>query len=260
MKKVALILLSMIFIFSCTVFVFADSNAIEFNSDDSTVEVHNASTGYSSYKVIVQKGNQKYYYDIFSDVEVFPLSMGNGTYKVTILGSNDGRRYRRLFSRSFYAKLEENRVFLSSSQTVNFNEESEVVKVAKEITKDAKTDLEKFEIIHEYVTTHMTYDFRKARTVKPGYIPNPDKILKAEKGICYDFAAVTASMLRSVNVPTKLIKGYSVYTTAYHAWNEVLLDGEWKVVDTSTDSFYVMYNMDFSNTKDSEDYEVKKIY
>ncbi len=260
MKRLSLIMLSVIFILSCTVFVFADSNAIEFNSDDATVEVRNSSTGYSSYKAMIQKGNQKYFYDILSEVEVFPLSMGNGTYNVTILGSNDGRRYRKLFSKSFNAVFEENRVFLSASQTVNFNEKSEVAKIAKEITKDATTDVEKFNIIHEYVTTHMTYDFEKADTVKPGYIPEPDKLLESGKGICYDFAAVTASMLRSVNVPTKLVKGYSVYTSVYHAWNEVLIDGEWKVVDTSTDSFYVMYNMDFSNIKDSEDYEVKKIY
>ncbi len=260
MKRLALVILSMMFLFSCTTFVFADSNTIEFNLNDSTVEVHNASMGYSSYKVIVQKGDQKYYYDIFSEKEVFPLSMGDGTYEVTILGGNGGRRYMKLFSRTINVHLPENRVFLTSSQTVNFNEDSEVAKIAKEITKKAKSDSEKLEIIHNYITNNITYDFDKARTVKPGYVPNPDEILKNKKGICYDFAAVTASMLRSVNVPTKLVKGYSVYTSSYHAWNEVLIDNEWKVIDASTDSFYVKYNMDFSITKSSEEYEVKKIY
>ena len=59
-----------------------------------------------------------------------------------------------------------------------------------------------------------------------GYIPNPDSTLEEGAGICYDFAALTASMLRSANIHAKLVKGYSTYTPVYHAWNEVLIDGE----------------------------------
>jgi hypothetical protein len=40
--------------------------------------------------------------------------------------------------------------------------------------------------------------------------------LQSGTGICLDYAAVMASMLRSQNIPTRLEVGYA--GTAYHAW------------------------------------------
>ena len=44
-------------------------------------------------------------------------------------------------------------------------------------------------------------------------------MLSAKKGICFDYAALMAGMLRSQNVPCKLVVGYA--GTAYHAWINV---------------------------------------
>ena len=62
------------------------------------------------------------------------------------------------------------------------------------------------------------------------------------KGICFDYAALMAAMLRSQNVPVKLVVGYT--GGAYHAWinvysekdgwieGKVYFDGkEWKLMD-----------------------------
>ena len=186
--------------------------------------------------------------------------MGSGEYTISLLGSNDGRRFRLLSEETINVTLEENVVFLSTSQTVSWNTESEAAILARELTKDAKSDREKFEAIHNYVINNISYDYAKVTSLPKGYIPNADLTLADGNGICYDFAALTASMLRSVDVPAKLVKGYSSYTSVYHAWNEVLIDGEWIVVDASTDSIFVAHNVSVIVEKDTSDYLASKVY
>jgi transglutaminase-like putative cysteine protease len=255
-----LIITVIVLVFASTTSVFADTNNVLVNTADATVEVTITSSGYSNFKAIVEKDDVEYIYTLVSTNETLPLQMGSGEYTITLLGSKDGRRFRSLSKETIDVKLKENAVYLSSSQTVDWNDESEVAILAKELTKDAKTDMEKLELIHDYVINNVKYDYVKAANIAKGYIPNADTTLAEGTGICYDFAAITASMLRSVDVPTKLVKGYSSYTPVYHAWNEVLIDGKWIVVDASTDSIYVDYNAAYTLVKADDDYIASKVY
>lgn len=100
----------------------------------------------------------------------------------------------------------------------------------------------KVETVIGYVTRTMLYDHLKARTVKRGYRPNPDATLAAGRGICWDFAALVAAMLRGVGVRCRVVIGWA--DGEYHAWNEVLLDGTWvryDVTATITGQRYVVY-------------------
>ena len=47
-------------------------------------------------------------------------------------------------------------------------------------------------------------------------MPDIDAVLAEKKGICFDYAALMAAMLRSQGVPTKLVTGYT--GSSYHAW------------------------------------------
>jgi transglutaminase/protease-like cytokinesis protein 3 len=59
-------------------------------------------------------------------------------------------------------------------------------------------------------------------------------------------------MLRSTGIPAKLVKGYANYNPGvYHAWNEVYLDGQWHVIDTTLDASTGIYDEIF---KDASDY------
>ena len=77
--------------------------------------------------------------------------------------------------------------------------------------------------VFDFVVDHFTYDYDKASTVSSGYLPVVDDILAAKKGICFDYAAVMTAMLRSQNIPCKLVVGYA--GTVYHAWIDVYVEG-----------------------------------
>jgi transglutaminase-like putative cysteine protease len=260
MKRIMLITMILVLLVSTVSTAFADTLNIEVNSADATVRINTGSSDYSNFKAIVEKDDVEYIYNLVSGIDTLPLQMGSGLYEISLLGSKDGRRYRVISKKTINVELEENVVFLSSSQTVNWNDESEVAILAAELTKDAETDREKLEAIHTYVINNVSYDYDKASKLPKGYIPNAEDTLADGAGICYDFAALTASMLRSVDVPTKLVKGYSSYTPVYHAWNEVLIDGEWIVIDASTDSIYVEYGVAYSLEKSVHDYMTSKVY
>ena len=75
------------------------------------------------------------------------------------------------------------------------------------------------EKVYNFVVGNLTYDKEKAATVQSGYLPVLDTVLAEKKGICFDYAALMAGMLRSQGVPCKLVVGYA--GTAYHAWISV---------------------------------------
>lgn len=232
---------------------------IQVKTVEASVVVTKGTTNYTTLKAIVEKEDE-YIYNLVAEIEYLPLQMGSGKYKVSLLGSNDGRRYRSLTSKDFTVELEENAVFLSSSQTVNWNDESDVTIQALAITKDLVTDEEKLTAVHTYIIENVRYDYEKSTKLPKGYIPNAVATYEEGLGICYDFAALLGSMMRAVDVPTKLVKGYSSYTPVYHAWNEVLIDDVWWVVDTSTDSIYLDYNASYVINKPVTAYVASKVY
>ena len=52
-----------------------------------------------------------------------------------------------------------------------------------------------------------------------------DVILQEKKGICFDYAALMATMLRSQNIPAKMEIGYANMEegAVYHAWLSVYI-------------------------------------
>ncbi|HNW87203.1 MAG TPA: transglutaminase-like domain-containing protein [Candidatus Limiplasma sp.] len=93
---------------------------------------------------------------------------------------------------------------------------------------------QKMAAIRAYIVGAITYDYDLAATVQNGYLPAVDSVLAAGKGICFDYAAVTACMLRTQGIPTQLVIGWA--DTIYHAWNMVWLDGAWQRIDTTAEA------------------------
>ena len=173
-------------------------------------------------KFQVINGSSTYNYDIYNDgtPSVFPLQTGNGSYTFRVIKNVTGTKYSVVHTIKRDVRLnDEFQPYLRPSAYVNYNESSDCVKKASELAKDAKGTLGFVTEVFKYVTSNISYDREKAASVKSGYLPTPDKTMSSGKGICFDYAALAAAMLRSQGVPTKVIFGYVAPNDTYHAWN-----------------------------------------
>jgi hypothetical protein len=213
--------------------------------------------------LLVEKDGQRYTYPIVDqDVNQFPLQMGNGKYTVRLMQNVTGTSYRELSRTTVDLKLtDSNKVFLNSIQDIEWHSSQAAIVKAAELTKGLKTDSQKISAIYNYITKNYKYDYDKAKTVQSGYFPNVEATFTSKTGICYDYSALLAAMARSVGIPTKLVKGYATTTKdVYHAWNEVLIDGQWRVIDATVDAPMVQANRRVTMFKSAADYRTERIY
>lgn len=183
-------------------------------------------------KFRVQKGEHYYNYDLASDgtFEVFPLSMGEGMYTFTVYHNIQGSEYSIFLTKDFHVTLHsEFEPFLRPNQIVNYTQDYEFINFTYELTKHAKTKEEIVAIIYYWITENMSYDYDMAANISSyaGYIPNVDAVLERRIGICYDYSALFAAMLRINGIPCKLIMGdvnVPGKDTIYHGWNEIWLE------------------------------------
>lgn len=183
-------------------------------------------------KLRISKNDTTYTYDLNSngEYEVYPLQMGSGTYKVQVYQQASGSQYAQASSLSFKVSLNrEDAAFLCPSQYVWYEENYEAVKKSLELCTDDMTDAQKVRKVYEYITSHWVYHHMRALTVKSGYIPDLEGVYKEKMGICFDFAALMACMLRVQGIPTQIVIGYA--DNVYHAWNIVTVDGTGSLLD-----------------------------
>lgn len=196
------------------------------------IDVSNAAQGYvmacyngSAAKANIQLTgpdgiNYKYFLPPSEDWVSLPLSGGSGTYAVDAYENIVDTRYAVLFKETLEVQLENDLLpFLYPNQFVDFNAGSRCVEKASQTVADAADDLEAVAAIYHYVVENTVYDQQKADTVPSGYLPDVDETLESGTGICFDFASLTAAMLRSQNIPARLEIGYS--GQVYHAWISV---------------------------------------
>lgn len=207
-------------------------------NDKAIIDYSNSANGYIMIKSLITSGKRvkirvikedTYTYEITKkDYETFPLSMGNGKYQIKVYEQTTGTRYAVVLSLDINVKLKNEQVpFLTSNQYVNFDSAKNTITKAKELTKSQTKTLKKVEKVYSYVINNFKYDTAKANTVQSGYLPDLDKVLKDKKGICFDYAALMAGMLRSQGIPCKLVIGYA--GSIYHAWVSVYNaeSGQW---------------------------------
>ena len=198
-----------------------------------TVDVTNCAEGYvtvacrsaSRIKVQVTKsGGTTYTYNLNNGgaYEVFPLTGGDGTYKIGVYENVTGDKYAEAVSANISVTLRSQALpFLYPNQYVNFSANSNAVAKGQALAQTAGSDLEIIANVYNFVIGSITYDTQKAQTIQQGglqgYLPVVDEVLASGKGICFDYASLMAAMLRSQQIPTRVELGY-VSNGAYHAW------------------------------------------
>ena len=173
-------------------------------------------------KFQVIKGEDTYTYDLPNDGTpgIFPLQSGDGSYFFRVMENVVDKKYSELYSLTVDVRLlDPYQPFLRPSTYISYTEESECVQKAAELAEPADDALGVVTAVYSFVCRQVTYDREKAATVKSGYLPDPDETMRTGKGICFDYAALAASMLRSQGIPTKMVFGYVSPNGLYHAWN-----------------------------------------
>lgn len=200
---------------------------VTYGSEGVTIDASHISEGYimvsytgTNEKVKLQitgPDEVVYTYDLHGDYETFPLTAGSGSYTVGVFENIEGTSYSTLFTQTIDVKIDDEfGPYLYANQYVNFNGDSKVVEKAEELSKPCNDDLEVIEQVYNYMISNFTYDYDKAELVQSGYLPDVDEVFEAQTGICFDYAAVMAAMLRSQRIPTRLEVGYA--GDVYHAW------------------------------------------
>ena len=218
----------------------AQSGVTVYQNAKAAVDASNLADGYVSVKYtggkdvrikvrITKSGTTDYYdYNLNNKgtAETFPLTGGDGEYTIGVYENTTGTKYASAYSCTVTLALtSEFSPYLYPNQYVNFSDSSKVVAKAAELIKaaGAKTDLEKVTAVYHYEVNNISYDYDLAANVASGYLPDVDKVLESGKGICFDYAAVMAAMLRSQNIPCKLVVGFA--GKVYHAWINVYIEG-----------------------------------
>lgn len=223
----------------------ADGTVI-FGGEQVTIDLSHADQGYVmvrhaeteeplKFRIAMGEDTLTYELDANGEYTSYPLNLGDGRYSFQVFQRVSGKRYMREANYSIDVKLEDvNLPYLYPNQYVWYTPESEAVAVAGELCLDLVTDTEKLEAVRAYLIDHIIYDYLKAQTVTSGYLPSVDDVLEEGKGICFDYAALAACMLRSQGIPTQLAIGFADHS--YHAWNNVLVDGKWILIDTTAEA------------------------
>ncbi len=231
-------------------------------ADDGIVGVTYLGKGSTRYKVMISKGSEQYNYDYFGpEEEYYPLQSGSGTYKISVLENISGTKYKVLKSEVVTAEIKDDTsVFLQSVQNIRWSDGMGAVSLAAGLVEGLESTEEKVEAIYRYIVSNIDYDYDKLGSLNNRYVPDVEETLESKKGICYDYSALFASMLRSQGIPTKLVKGYTDTVEGYHAWNEVFIHGEWVVIDTTFDAMMDGYGEKTSLVKNRAEYQISKVY
>jgi len=176
------------------------------------------------------------YYDTFSftnEFVTFPLTGGDGEYDISVFEVVDRTKgtYTKIFFSKFDVavepKLDENGEvlykaelvpFLPPNTYVNFSAESKAIQKAVTLIRPTNDEMDVINDIYDFVINNIKYDTSKVEGLSWPYIPDIDVTLETGKGICFDYASLMASMLRSQGIPTKLVFGYVGSDAVYHAW------------------------------------------
>ena len=205
---------------------------------DAVVDYSNTTDGYvmvqylgqtdKRLKVLVKGPSTTYQYNLPAQGwTVFPLSDGDGNYQVGVYRNTSGSKYAVVLTAQFSVTLADAFApFLRPNQYVDYAAAPNTVALGQTLCTGIQQPLEKVAAIYDYVVENFTYDDELAATVKTGYLPNLDQVLERKQGICFDYAAVMTAMLRSQQVPCKLVVGYA--GEIYHAWISVWTEeGGW---------------------------------
>lgn len=205
------------------------------NTKNGYVMVQNT-TGVTTYVQITCNSVMRQYKMQGGSYETYPLTMGNGKYKVQVLQiASNGLGYDKNTIEINVTLENGNNPYLYANSYVNFYNGSLSTQKSYELVYEGEDEQTIANRIVDYVAGNVSYDYNKAGSVTSGtlksYVPYPDNTLSSAKGVCSDYASLVAAMLRVQGIPCKMVYGYINNGATYHAWNQVYYGGAWHLFD-----------------------------
>lgn len=219
-----------------TVLTSAADGILTQSNDRATIDYSHSSDGYVMAKYtgpvgkikiqIITPSGVKQNYNLKSDgtYESYPLTGSSGTYTVNVLEYVSGKSYALANTVTIDVNIDDPfSPFLRPSQYVNFSAGDSAVTLASQLCAGTVGALEKVDKIYSWLVDNVVYDHEFAASdIAGGYAGDTYKVVNQKKGICLDYAATMAAMLRSQNVPTQVISG-NVTDGGFHAWVSVYI-------------------------------------
>ena len=129
------------------------------------------------------------------------------------------------------------RYAVSSSLT----DEQSIDSLSKFLSKSGINERDKARAIYTWITNHIYYDMDALKTRN-----YPDQsassVLKTRKSICEGMSNLYHELAVKMNLCDKKISGYAKgygyrtgdrFTQTNHAWNSVMIDGKWRLIDVT---------------------------
>lgn len=120
-------------------------------------------------------------------------------------------------------------------RTQNVSIDSATSRLASSLSRSSYSTSTQTLVTSRHVNRLVDYDDKKIMKLSSTYLPNHADTLRTKRGICYDFASLNAALLRAQGIPTRLVMGTAKGVDGYHAWNEVFVNGKWRVIDVTRD-------------------------
>lgn len=247
----------LVMLFACLVFRpdFAGAASTSIDGRLGKVSVYLSTKDEGSFKFEVKRGDEVRRYDVFKGKNQFNLTFGNGDYTFTLYRSTDGKRFKVQSRQEQAVRLTHSTApFLHSIQNVSIDSATE--KLAKTLSRSSYSSSQQALVTSRHVNQTIAYDYKKLTKLNATYLPNNATTLKTKRGICYDFASLTAALLRKQGIPTRLVMGTANGVDGYHAWNEVYVDKKWRILDVTRD----VTEKRATTFRTASDYRVDVIY
>lgn len=142
----------------------------------------------------------------------------------------------------------------------------EIVALSHQITDGKNSDRERAQALHDWVASNIRYDAAAYFQNTYQDIPNDAVgVLHRRLAVCAGYSNLFAALSRAAGFSTKVILGAIIWPITgqtwentgdkqSHAWNEILIDGQWHIMDTTWDSGSMDFRTQTFTSKLKQDY------
>jgi transglutaminase-like putative cysteine protease len=125
--------------------------------------------------------------------------------------------------------------YLTASDVVE-SDDDRIQTLAARLSEDKVTDMDKSRAIYSWITKNIEYDanyYYQIRHQTDFEFDSALETLQNRKTLCMGYSHLNAALHRAIGIEAKVVYDEE------HAWNEVLLDGNWYSQDTTKGAGYI---------------------